>query len=228
MMKKGISNALYCPALWIAVHLIAVSAHAEMVQGPACALPAIPAGGPPPKDCAGMHYVMVSQQVQGLPKGVSANTPDPECGERLDAPSAAATAVGAFAASYSGSKDVGLVVASVGDQVAQGLVPNNKLFLKHTNKANCTAIVALLPAKAKIIGQRTVADSLTAGPAVCAPGIDCPRGFSRFMFEPVASRKSSLQYVTVEYSNWADFDQTGRLIIFYKMPPGSPEPIPRM
>ena len=206
----------------------ASTAKAELREGPACSLPSIPAGGGPPPDCGKMRYVMVSYEVPGLGGGVSANTPDPECGAALNSPSAAATAVGAFAAAYSGNPNVGLAVASLGDQVAQGLVPNNKLFHQKTRFANCTAIVTIVPAIATIRGYRVVADSLAAGPAECRPGTDCPKGWSKFMYYPVDSKKDSIQYVTVEYMNWASYSQTGRLIIFYEMPVGSKPPIPMM
>jgi hypothetical protein len=171
---------------------------------------------------------MVSHEVPGLPDGVSVTTPDPECGARLNTPSVAATAAGAFTAAYSGNPNVGLIVSSLGDQVAQGLVPNNKLFQQGTRLGNCTAIVAVVPAIAEIVGQRVVVDSITAGPAECEPGNDCPKGWSRFMYRPVMRKTDSIQYVAVEYINWASYAQTGRLIVFFRMPVGSKPPIPKM
>lgn len=205
---------------------VSTNARAEVLEGEACSVPKDISGNiAPPDPCEGERFVMASVNVPALPKNVSAKTHDPKCGEGLNTPSVAAVAAGAFAAAYTGRPDLGLMAASLTDRVAGGLVPNSSLFMAHTDKANCAALVAVVPSVAKITGFRLVADSIAAGPSKCAPGSDCPTAWARFMYTPIEATKDSITYVSVDFQNWASYEQTGRLFVWFKMPEGSKAPL---
>lgn len=219
-------------------------AHAELREGLACELEKYfpidantkPHFRRPPAGCEGERFVHVSATV-GPAAGI-VTVPDPTCGNQLDTPSVASSTVGAIAATYSGNPAFGIMVTNVGDQLLNGKVrdelrkaplprPISDLFFQKTTRGTCASLVAGLPADAEVTGARLIVADLEGGPGECEPGIDCWSGWAKFLYRPVTRKVDGMVYVHTDFMNWSHtMSKTGGLIVFYKLPPGTPQPVP--